>query len=288
MVTVIMPAYNAADTIVDAAESILAEPIDGLELLVIDDGSTDGGGELVAAAGDRRIRVIRQDNAGLVAALNTGLDAATGEFIARMDADDLSVPGRIARQLAWLRAHDDAVACGTDYTLFEAMTGRVRMPRSDRACRQRLLMGSCHCGASLVARRSVIEDANLRFDPDFAHAEDYEFITRLAGHGRLGNLPIVGYHYRVHATQVSARHAEAQHRAHLRIARRFADAAGAAPVADDDLRALLWPDRGGDVRARAASGWLAVRAAARVVRRRPGVQTARFTGRKVIEAAARR
>lgn len=279
-VTVIMPMYNAGPTVAAAAESILAEDLSGLELLVIDDGSTDDGAVVLAALGDPRIRVVTQENSGLVAALNRGLDEATGEFVARMDADDLSVPGRIAAQLAWLRERPQAVACGTDYVHFGAFSSRVRTPRSDRACRRQLLLSTCHCGASILVRRSVIEEHGLRFDPAFAHAEDYEFFTRLVEHGEVGNLPIVGYRYWMHTGQVSDRHRDAQRSAHLRTARAYAERLGLRGPASADLHDLLWPPDRGLLKTSAG----AVHAGARVWVRAPGARSARFVGRRIVEA----
>ncbi|MFT3662304.1 MAG: cation:proton antiporter [Gordonia sp. (in: high G+C Gram-positive bacteria)] len=281
-VTVIMPMFDAADTVVAAAESILAEPIPGLELLVVDDGSTDGGADALAVLDDPRVRVVRKENGGLVSALNRGLDEATGEFIGRMDADDLSVPGRLAAQLDWLRARPAAVACGTDYEHYGAFELRIRTPRSDAGCRRRLFLSTCHCGASILMRRSVIEENGLRFDPDFAHAEDYEFFTRLVAFGEVGNLPIVGYRYWMHDGQVSDRHAEAQREAHLRAAVAYARRLGVPGPDPADLAALLWPHPDGLVRttARTAAAGFAV------WRSRPGLGSARFVARRIVEAAA--
>ena len=97
LVTVPMPAYNASGYIADAAQSVFAQGVDDLELLAIDDGSIDGCIDELMALGDSRIRVVAQANAGLVAALNRGLDEACGTFIARMDADDLLPEGRLGR-----------------------------------------------------------------------------------------------------------------------------------------------------------------------------------------------
>ncbi|MEE4023012.1 glycosyltransferase family A protein [Gordonia sp. PKS22-38] len=280
-VTVLMPVYNAAGYVADAARSILAEPVDDLELLVVDDGSTDESVAELTSLQDERIRVVSQPNSGLVAALNTGLGEARGTYLARMDADDLSVPGRIAAQVRWLEDRPGAVACGTDYEMFGAVTGRVRLPRTDRGCRERLLLGSCHCGASVVLRRTVVETARLRFDPDFPHAEDYEFFTRLAAYGELGNVPMVGYRYRMHDDQVSSRHVDVQRSVHLRVAARYAARIGMPPLSDDVVRKIMWPETDGVARATLVTAG----AAAQALRRRPGIQTARFTGRRVVEAA---
>lgn len=279
LVTVILPMFDAADTVVAAARSVLAEPIGALELLVIDDGSTDDGAARLRALNDPRIRIVAQDNAGLVAALNRGLDEATGEYLARMDADDLSVPGRIAAQVAWLRAHPRAVVCGTGYEYFGAVTGRVRPPRSDAACRQRLRLSTCCCGASIVLPRRVVEEAGLRFDADYPHAEDYEFLSRLAGLGEIGNLPVVGYRYRIHDGQVSSRHGAAQRASHLAVADAYAARSGYRRVDPASLGALLWPDADGSVATAARSI-----GATRIVCRAPRPPIARLAGRKAIDA----
>ena len=278
--TVLMPVYNAASTIAAAARSILAEHLDGLELLVIDDGSTDGSAQVVRALGDPRIRVVSQPNAGLVAALNRGLDEARGEYLARMDADDLSVPGRLAAQLSWLRARPGAVMCGTDYEYFGAHGGRVHTPRSDRACRQQLLLTSAFCGASVVVRRSMIEAAQLRFDPAYVHAEDYEFFTRLVALGEVGNLPLVGYRYRIHAAQVSDRHRGEQRESHVRTAIAYAQRIGVRPTAREDLDNLLWPQRRGLLSTPGRTTLSGVR----FLVRSPSVRTGKLVGGRISDA----
>ncbi|UYP19943.1 glycosyltransferase family 2 protein [Rhodococcus sp. Z13] len=289
LVTVLVPAYDAAPYLREALDSILAQDLRDLELLVVDDGSTDGTDEVLAGITDPRLRVVRQDNTGLVGALNRGLDEARGTFLARMDADDIMPPGRLSAQLRAMTADPDLVVCGTDYEMFGAIEGRVRMPRTDAACRQRLLMGSCHCGASAMIRMSVLQRSGIRFRPEFAHAEDYRFFTELAAHGKMGNLPIVGYLYRMHPHQVSAVYSDEQRAAHLRIAREYALATGVRPLDDTELELLLWAGRpeGALPLALARQMRRVAGPAARAVIRRPGVETMRFVGRKVYEAAAR-
>lgn len=286
LVTVLMPVYNAGGYIVEAARSMLDQGIDDLELLVVDDGSTDDSMAELATIADPRIRVVSQPNAGLVAALNHGLDQARGTYIARMDADDLCPPQRLRRQLSWFSDNPGGVVCGTDYEMFGTMTGRVRMPRSDRACRQRLLVAGALCGASAMMRRDVVIDNGLRFDPEYIHAEDFEFYARMSAFGEIGNVPIVGYRYRIHGDQVSLRHNELQRAIHLRVAAAHARRVGAAPLSDSVLRDLLWPHTRGVPATARVSGVAAVRA----VRRSPSIESVRFCSRRVLEAvlAARR
>ncbi|NDK92296.1 glycosyltransferase [Gordonia desulfuricans] len=286
LLTVLIPVYNAAPYIVAAVRSVLSQGVDDLEVLIVDDGSTDGSVDALAEIDDPRVRVVSQPNGGLVSALNRGLDEVRGVFLARMDADDLCAPGRLQAQLDWFAQHPDAVVCGTDYELFGAMSGRVRMPRSDAACRHRLLLAGCLCGASAMMRTEVLRRTGIRFDPEFTHAEDYEFYARLSEYGEIGNIPMVGYLYRIHPGQVSDRHADAQRAAHLRIAAAHAVRVGARPLPDAVLSDLLWPDRGGVL----PTAGVSTVAAARALLRDPGVETARFGARRVLEAtlAARR
>lgn len=117
--SVVMPCYNAAATVERALVSLSVQTYKKVGIVVIDDGSDDGTAAILAAHAQRdgRIRVIRQEHAGIVAALNTGLGAARGELIARMDADDESHPERLARQVAFLAAHPGTgvVGCGVKY-----------------------------------------------------------------------------------------------------------------------------------------------------------------------------
>ena len=281
LVTVLMPAYNAGGYIAEAVESILSQGIDDMELLVVDDGSTDAGMAELAAVDDRRIRVVSQQNSGLVAALNRGLEHARGRYVARMDADDICAPGRLRAQLEWFEENPDGIACGTDYEMFGAMTGRVRMPRTDQACRHRLLLAGCFCGASVMMRRDVIEATDMRFDPRYTHAEDYEFYARLAELGPIGNVSMVGYLYRIHPSQVSDVHGGEQRSTHLEIAAAHAERRGATQLAESVVRDLLWPGGEGMV----ARSLISARAGMRCLVRDPGIETARFCARKVIEAA---
>lgn len=289
LVTVLIPSYNAAPYLREAVDSVLSQDLRDLELLVIDDGSTDDTAAVLAAVDDARVRVVRQDNTGLVGALNRGLDEARGRYLARMDADDVMPPGRLTAQIRALTDDPSLAVCGTDYELFGAATGRVRMPRTDSACRQRLLLSSCHCGASVMIRSDVLYRSGIRFRSEFAHAEDYRFFTEFAAHGRMANLPIVGYRYRIHPHQVSAVFSDEQRAAHLRIAREYAAATGARALDDAALARLLWSERPAGALPVSLARQLGRVAlpAARAIARKPGAESVRFVGRTVFEAAAR-
>ncbi|EOM75629.1 glycosyltransferase family 2 protein [Rhodococcus rhodnii] len=286
-VTVLIPMFDAGAHVEEALGSVLSATAGETEILVVDDGSTDDGAAVVESFGDPRVRLVRQENRGLVATLNRGLDLARGEFVARMDADDWFVPGRIEAQLAAMMADPELVCVGTDYTLVlpdGRESGRIRMPVTDSACRDRLTVASCHCGPSVMLRAEALRESGIRFDPEARHAEDYDMWTRLAAVGRLGNLPIAGYRYRVHDAQVSARYAGEQRRTHVRIAQRYARERGVRPLAAPQYGDLLWAP--GDSRIRRTVA--ATRAATVAVRSVPSREMARFTARKVVEASSAR
>lgn len=117
-VSVIIPAYNCEAYAGEAVGSALAQTYRDVEVIVVDDGSTDDTPDVLAAISDPRLHVIRQPNRGISAARNAGLDAATGAYIAFLDADDRWLPTKLERQLRLMEAEPDVVACFTDFTRF--------------------------------------------------------------------------------------------------------------------------------------------------------------------------
>ena len=117
-VSVLMPVRNMQTTVLSAVDSILNQQFEELELIVVDDGSTDGTAQQLARRRDPRLRVIRQDNTGIVGALNHGLAAARGPLLARMDGDDLARPDRIGAQVGYLERHLDIGVCDSRVEIF--------------------------------------------------------------------------------------------------------------------------------------------------------------------------
>jgi len=190
-VSVLMGVRDGAPWVSSAVASVLEQTLDDLELIVVDDGSTDGTPDLLAAVRDRRLRVTRQPRAGLTAALARGLALARAPLIARLDADDVALPERLALQVAFLAAHPDVGLLGTAAREVDAdgrEIGVVRPPESDGALRRMLIRRNPFVHSSVMMRRAAAERAG-GYDATIAVAQDYDLWMRLSRLVGLANLP---------------------------------------------------------------------------------------------------
>jgi glycosyltransferase involved in cell wall biosynthesis len=205
-VSVIIPAYDRAQSVGDAITSVLAQEGVALEVIVVDDASTDDTAAVVAAMTDPRLRLIRHPrNMGVSAARNTGIDAARGDLIAFQDSDDLWLPGNLAAQVAALHAAPKAVAsyCGMIVENPEVVGGKgsFYMPPKDQRVRSgdlhlALLGGNFISTQTLVVRRAAIGQVGA-FDPGLPALVDWDFVLRLSALGpiMLVDKPLVQQRY---------------------------------------------------------------------------------------------
>ena len=199
--TVIVPMRNAEGYVSDTLRSVLAERAHPLEVVVVDDGSTDGSAAEVAALHDPRIRVIPGPQRGIAASVNAGLAAARGAVVIRCDADDLLSPGRIDAQLKLLDAHPDAVAvCGGYATLDARGRPIAELPTGDDpvdiAPELRAGVTRTHLGTFAI-RRAALETLGGARDY-FVGTEDIDLQLRLGCLGPVCYRPGVVYRYRLH------------------------------------------------------------------------------------------
>ena len=196
-VTVLMTLYNKGPWVQEAVQSVLAQTFTDFELLVVDDASTDDGPTRVKSIADPRIRVLESaENTGRAAAANRGYNAARGEYIAVLDADDLMMPDRLAKQTAFLDARPDIGAVGSWTSLIHAPDMLVRMPAEDVQCRSAMLFGMPVLYPAAMLRRSVLEAHQLRCDPDWkTPGMDYLFMLAIGRHAGYANLqePLSAY-----------------------------------------------------------------------------------------------
>jgi len=203
-IAVVLPVYNGERYLAEAIQSVLKQTFTDFELVVIDDGSTDGTAEILEGFRDPRLRVIRfPQNRGLVTALNTGVRESRSDLIARMDADDICVPQRFERQVAFLDAHPEVAVCGTWAQEFGGQRSLHRLPIRPEQIRARLFFGWAMNHPTLLMRRAFLEAHGLTYRDEFAHVEDFDFVVRAAELAPLANIPEVLLLYRVHERQTS-------------------------------------------------------------------------------------
>lgn len=215
-ISVLLPVYNGETTVDVALKSVLAQTYRDFEVVAVDDGSTDGTAQILArhADTDARVRVISTPNRGLVAALNTAIEASRGALGARMDADDICEPTRFVRQVAHLEAHADCVVVGSEVTLIDtAGAAHRRQPRVARSYR---LKDRCRNFTKFPPSPPTVPhpSAMIRMDAlrqvggyreYFAKgAEDRDLWWRLMPQGEVHKLPGRLLRYRVHPSNRSA------------------------------------------------------------------------------------
>jgi hypothetical protein len=217
-----MAVYNGEAHVREAIDSILRQSYEHLEFLIIDDASTDGTPAALDVLSDPRVRILRNsENLGLAASLNRGIEAASGEFIARQDADDVSEPDRLSRQVAYLDSHPDVALLGTAHTVIDA-EGRV-LDRVDAHCQRItilwwMLFFCPFIHSAVMFRRVPVIDAVGAYDPTYRYSVDYEYWTRIARRFGVANLPQPLVRLRVHDASMTATYGDHTREGHrLRV-----------------------------------------------------------------------
>lgn len=207
LVSVILPAYNSEGTIAEAIDSILNQTHKDLELIIINDGSSDGTKAKILELSDPRIRYYENDkNMGLIMTLNRGIEYAKGKYIARMDADDISHPDRIKRQVRYLEVNTDVILCGTDITYFGGYKGRfsrAKFKKDSQSIKDSLLVNCSIVHPSVMIRCDILRRYKIRYNPNFKNAEDYKLWVDLSEFGEFHNLSSKLLRYRISSRQVS-------------------------------------------------------------------------------------
>jgi glycosyltransferase involved in cell wall biosynthesis len=186
-----MAVRNGVPWVRESVTSVLAQTASDLELIIIDDGSTDDTPEVLAACRDPRLRIERRPSTGLTRALVRALELARAPLVARLDADDMALPDRFERQLRFLREWPEVGLLGTGAREVDPAGGEVRIvrpPAADDAIRRALIRANPFVHSSVVMRRAVLDQAG-GYDPSFPVAQDYDLWMRLARVTRLANLP---------------------------------------------------------------------------------------------------
>jgi len=212
LISVVMSVYNNRDFVGAAIRSILSQSFSDFEFLITDDGSTDGSSAILDefAAGDDRIRVFHQANKGLTLSLNEMIARSCGAYIARMDADDVSLPRRFEDQIQYLGTHARCAVVGTGYLVIDAQgrpIGGVQAYDNSRSLRKRILVASGNplCHGSVMMRR----DALISLDPVYRwqYSQDFDLWLRLLAAWDVGVVESVLYRFRWHDAGLHAQSA---------------------------------------------------------------------------------
>jgi len=205
-VSVLMPVFNGEKYLKDAIESILNQSFSDFEFIIINDGSHDNSAAIIKSYSDKRIVFIENEsNLGLIKTLNKGLDLAKGEYIARMDCDDRSVPNRIKEQVAFMESNKDVGACGSFYNIFvNNKKALADFPYDSEEIKCYLLFNSPIPHPTVMIRSSVLKDNHVVYSSDYIHAEDYFLWSEIAKKSKLANVPKALLDYRLHPNQITS------------------------------------------------------------------------------------
>lgn len=201
-----MPVYNADKYLAEALASIFNQNLEDFEVIAVDDGSTDESANILRSfqANDTRLKVIRQERRGVVGALNSGLQAATGAFIARMDADDVCLPYRLERQVAFLTKNPEISICSSWYETFGCgRTSVIKLKVTAEGAAVDTLFSCPLCHPAVMMRREALVRHELRYSDRYPHAEDYELWSRIVGILQFANIPEVLLRHREHTSQIT-------------------------------------------------------------------------------------
>ena len=202
-VSIIMSTYNDSKYIRQAIESILNQTYRDFEFIIIDDSSTDETGKIIKSYKDDRIKLfVNSVNQGLTKNLNKALRVASGEYIARMDGDDISFPDRLEKQVDYLEKHRDVYLIGTAIRNIGASDLYWKLPDDSEDLRVRMLLHPVFAHPSFMFRKEIIDEGIL-YDESYRTAQDYDFASRVARKHKIGRLQQVLLNYRVHAKQIS-------------------------------------------------------------------------------------
>ena len=222
LVSVILPVYNGELFLSSSIDSILSQTFRDFELLIIDDGSTDGSRLILEKyiLFDMRVRVLFRENQGIANTLNQLIEMAKGTWIARMDQDDIALPHRFESQLNWL-AGSGADICGSWIKRFGTWDKRViRLRESDEAIKVEMLFCCPFAHPTVMIRADLFK--SLRYSAEWDHAEDYDLWVQAAEAGwKMTNVPEVLLLYRIHPAQISTVSFNLQKKLTLEIQRRY-------------------------------------------------------------------
>lgn len=238
-VSVVMSVYNGETYLGEAIQSILDQTFTDFEFIIIDDGSQDKSPAILRdyARRDERIRLLENPhNLGLSASLNKGIRASRGEYIARMDADDISLPSRIEEQVIFMDTNPEIGICGTWIEMFGDQHRQIeQFPLDHAQIHLRLLFGNALAHPTVMMRLAALRQFSLTYNEHIRFAQDYELWSRAIAHLRFANIGQVLLFYRIHPSTTGARFHNQQKVIHLEVYRNLLRLFGLHPTQEDLL-----------------------------------------------------
>ncbi|MDR0332225.1 MAG: glycosyltransferase [Dysgonamonadaceae bacterium] len=211
-ISVLMPVFNTERYLKQAIDSILSQTFKDFEFVIINDGSTDSSEEIILSYNDSRIKYYKNaENIGLIATLNKGVDLCNGRFVARMDADDISLPERLQKQLDFLNANPQFVMLGGDMEVIDENNQHIKNVQKycpPHLIRTQLFLESAFAHPTVLIRKDIL--AEFRYNAGYIHAEDYFLWSQIAFKYPVANLPETLIKYREHQQSVSKKYQHQQ------------------------------------------------------------------------------
>lgn len=220
-ITVLMPVYNGEKYISEAIDSILNQTFSDFEFLIIDDGSTDNSCEIIKSYKDKRIYLVKNEtNLQIVKTLNKGINLANGEYIIRMDADDISLPYRFEKQIQFMESHTDIDICGSWVETFYDKQSIWETPEKDEDIKAYLFFNSAIIHPSVIIRKKSIIKHALYYRDEYNKSEDYDLWERSSKYLKYANIPEVLLKYRVEIKKNQNEYKKVQKRNTIQIRNR--------------------------------------------------------------------
>jgi len=208
MVSVLMPVFNVENYLNESIDSILNQTFEDYDFYIINDGSTDRSEEIICKYADTRIKYLKNThNQGYIKCLNQAIDLVNSKYIIRMDSDDISLPTRIEKQVAYMEANPQTLVCGSSRINFYPELNRGDVVMSAITDKKKLYVNSIFNTSlhhpSVIIRVDVLKKYNLRYDEKYYYAEDKALWLDLAEYGELANIDEPLLKYRIHYNQVT-------------------------------------------------------------------------------------
>lgn len=203
-ISALMPVYNTEEEYLrESIESILNQTFTDFEFIVINDGSTNNSEDVILSYKDNRIKYVKNEhNLGLIKTLNKGLELAQGEYIARMDADDISLPERFEKQIKFLEENTHIGVLGTWYEWFPKQRVMESFAENENIKECLLTMHNEIGHPTVMLRKSVVDEFNIRYDENALYVEDYALWLSLVDKVGFANIPEVLLKYRRHSNSI--------------------------------------------------------------------------------------